>query len=313
MSWLSNLETTPGGVGWRRQLLRALVLVTIPSVASVVFNLVRSDGLPLIALGDYTDAILVPCPENPIEAEPVHVDGLPMGTGDVVYVDARSPGEFLAWHIIGAISIPHRALQTDDYEAEIDRDLEPLSAFRAMPIVVCGDEQLGSGRSLAAVLREHGFADVRYLVGGCDSWLQADRPVERTNDGAAALGVDDIPADLEGLFVVDARFSRYYRRGRLPGAVCVSYTMVSGPEDTRLDPIRNTVDQRVLVYGSASRGEGESLARLLAANGWHDVSFLTGGFEAWRDAGRPIESDSASSDATPAEGSGTTAGEGRTE
>jgi rhodanese-related sulfurtransferase len=83
------------------------------------------------------------------------------GDGDpaVVVVDVRSPAEYDAGHVDGAINIPIDAL--DARADELRRD--------ALVVTVCGK---GGGRSdrAAQVLRDLGFPAVRPLCGGTQAW-----------------------------------------------------------------------------------------------------------------------------------------------
>ena len=292
MSWLNELRERPTERRWRRVMWVAVVLTAVPSVMSIAFNLVRTDGLPLISDTDYIDEILVPCPENVVEAEAVSLETLPEDLRGFVVVDARTHGEFLAGHIPSAINIPHRTIANadSDYDEAISGDLQPISNAVAEPIVVCGDTQSSSGRNLASVMLENGFTSVQYLVGGCEAWTAAGRDFEDIAQGVVMVEVSDLSPELEGLVVVDARFSRYYRQGHLPGALVITYRMLEGADDDRLDPIGGIEGTSILVYGSEGRGEGEDLARVLADGGWPGVRCLQGGFEAWEAVGYPIES-----------------------
>lgn len=290
MGWLNELKEQPTERRWRRVVWVAIILTIVPSVASIAFNLVRPGGLPLISDTDYLDEILVPCPENVVEAEPVSLDALPSDLNGFVVVDARTHGEFLAGHIPSAINIPHRTIANVDanYEEAIAADLQPLRGHEEEAIIVCG-AQLSSGRDLASVLLENGFASVRYLQGGCEAWTAAGRGFEGVAEGVVMVDVSELSTGLEGFVVVDARFSRYYRQGHLPGALVITYRMLEGVDDDRLDPIRGITGTSIIVYGSAGRGEGEDLARILADGGWPGVRCLEGGFEAWEEAEYPIE------------------------
>jgi rhodanese-related sulfurtransferase len=292
--WIDALVEDPAERRLRRLALPALLLVAVPSVVAIGVDLVRPGGLPLVADTDYRDEILVPCPENVKEARSVRLDELPPVSGKtdgIVWVDARTPGEYVAGHVPGALSIPYRAVRRDDpeFRAAFDRDLAPLRGVPGSRIVVCGDERIASGRNLAALLLERGFAGVRYLEGGCESWAADGRPFDRPAAGARAVAIGDLPADLTGWTIVDARFSRNFRRSHVPGALSIPYRVLEGPADGKLAPLRGISGVRILAYGSEARGEGKDLAELLAAGGWPGASYLEGGFEAWEAAGRPIE------------------------
>jgi len=299
MRWIEAMREEPGERRIGRLALRVAVLVALPALAALAVDLARPDGLPLVADTDYRNEILVPCPENPLEAKAVALADLPADFAGLTVVDARSQGEYLAGHVPHAISIPHRTLHTADaaFKAALAKDLEPLRGVPGAKILVCGDERTGSGRDFAAVLLDSGFSGVRYLAGGCAAWEAAGRQIERPATGAAAVKVVDLPADAKGLTIVDARFSRNFRRAHVPGALSIPYRMLSGPQDEKLAPLHGIPGASILVYGAADRGEGKDLAEILAANGWFGVRYIDGGFEAWEAAGRPVQG--AESEAAP--------------
>ncbi|HEU5249244.1 MAG TPA: rhodanese-like domain-containing protein [Thermoanaerobaculia bacterium] len=78
----------------------------------------------------------------------------------MLIVDVRSPTEFAAGHVDGAVNIPLDVLEAR--APEIPRD--------ALVVTVCGK---GGGRSAQAadLLRARGFASARSLCGGTEAWL----------------------------------------------------------------------------------------------------------------------------------------------
>ena len=282
---------------WRRVAVQAALLCWIPALLALAVNHVRDGGIPLVADTDYADDILVPCPENLIEADPVELAALSSDLAGLTIIDTRPRGDFLAGHIPGAMNIPLRPVGADHavYQGAIRNDLAPLTELapllelRDVEIVVCGDPRLRSGQNMASVILEQGFRNVRYLAGGCNAWLEAGWSFAGVQDGVLAVTVADLPADLHGMTIIDARFGRYYRRGHVPEAISIPYMMVSGPEDARLDPIRGIPADTILVYGDATRGEGQNLARVLADAGWPGVRYLEGGFDAWVADHRPTQ------------------------
>lgn len=84
-------------------------------------------------------------------------------------LDVRTPEEFSAGHVPGAINIPHDQLASR---------LAELPASRDEPVVV----YCRSGRRAALaedVLRKNGYSNVRHLKGDIVGWEAASRPVER--------------------------------------------------------------------------------------------------------------------------------------
>ena len=86
-----------------------------------------------------------------------------------VVLDVRTPQEYEAGHVPGAINVPHKALP--------DRLAEVLS-FRDREVVVYCE---GGKRSAmaGAVLREAGFASVRQLQGHMIEWRRQRLPENR--------------------------------------------------------------------------------------------------------------------------------------
>jgi rhodanese-related sulfurtransferase len=90
--------------------------------------------------------------------EPSQLDAL-RSLRPLIVVDVRSPSEFAAGHVSGAVNVPLDAL--DDRHEELRRE--------ALLVTVCGK---GGGRSERAAerLRELGFKHVRSLCGGTYAW-----------------------------------------------------------------------------------------------------------------------------------------------
>ena len=89
--------------------------------------------------------------------------------GDAPLVlDVRTPEEFEAGHIPGAVNVPI---------AELEARLAELERYRSEEVVV----HCQSGRRAAAaeeILLEAGFTDVRDLSGHMAGWQQGGHPVE---------------------------------------------------------------------------------------------------------------------------------------
>jgi rhodanese-related sulfurtransferase len=97
-------------------------------------------------------------------------------------------------------------------------------------------------------------------------------------------------AERDEAVVVDLRDADELAAGVIPGAVHVPRGMLefradpaSSYHDDRLRP-----DARVLLH-CASGGRSALAAQTLRSLGYQDVAHLEGGFNAWRDAGMPVE------------------------
>ncbi len=85
---------------------------------------------------------------------------------DVLVVDVRSPAEFAAAHVPGAINIPL---------AELTQRIDELPPNRAV-IVTCRTGRRSS--EAARILRSEGLDNVHNLVGGLRAWQKAGLPTE---------------------------------------------------------------------------------------------------------------------------------------
>jgi phage shock protein E len=105
-------------------------------------------------------------PTGPIAAQEL-AKRIAGGTAPAI-VDVRTPAEYAAGHIPGAINIPHTELATR---------LAELPGKKSTEIVV---HCQGGGRAAAAekVLAEQGYTDVRDLQGHFGGWIQQGLPVE---------------------------------------------------------------------------------------------------------------------------------------
>jgi len=83
-------------------------------------------------------------------------------------LDVRTPEEFAAGHVPGAINIPYTELEERYSELELEGSDEL--------VVYC---QSGRRAAIAeAALSELGFTNVRDLDGHIAAWKQAERPLE---------------------------------------------------------------------------------------------------------------------------------------
>ncbi|MEV8093455.1 rhodanese-like domain-containing protein [Kitasatospora sp. NPDC085879] len=101
--------------------------------------------------------------------------------GELTVVDVRTPGEYAAGHLPGALNVPLDAL---------DGLLPALrsAADRGDLLLVCASGAR-SGQA-AAVLAGHGV-DTATLTGGTAAWAQRGHPLERAEDGGRAAWAMD--------------------------------------------------------------------------------------------------------------------------
>ena len=91
------------------------------------------------------------------------------GDPALVVLDVRTPAEFAAGHVPGAINVPHD---------QVAGRLPELAGLRDKDVVVyCG---MGRRAALALeVLGKNGYTRLRHLDGDMQGWVAAGRPVEK--------------------------------------------------------------------------------------------------------------------------------------
>jgi hydroxyacylglutathione hydrolase len=89
------------------------------------------------------------------------------GTAPAI-LDVRTPAEYAAGHVRGAVNIPFN---------EVGRRATELDSLRERPLIVyCGH---GPRAWMAGVvLRRHGFRHIRFLSGHMAGWRRAGLPEE---------------------------------------------------------------------------------------------------------------------------------------
>lgn len=92
---------------------------------------------------------------------------LSKGITDIVVLDMRSPAQYQAGHICGALSFPHRTM-TAETLLSLDRDKVYVTYCDG---IGCNGSTKGAWKLAAAGYR------VKELIGGLDFWLRDRHPV----------------------------------------------------------------------------------------------------------------------------------------
>lgn len=90
-------------------------------------------------------------------------------TSDWVILDVRSPEEYAAGHVPGAINISH---------LEIEQNIQQLSAFKDKPVVLYCRSGKRAAKA-ADVLLTHDFSQLKHLQGDMLGWQEDGLNVEK--------------------------------------------------------------------------------------------------------------------------------------
>jgi thiosulfate/3-mercaptopyruvate sulfurtransferase len=229
-------------------------------------------------------------------------------------------------HVPGAVALPLAWLDRVD-EPEIRRLLADKAVAADRRVVVYGaDIDTGDARRAASRLADLGVATPAALEGGFAAWAADDRlPVDRLRKHDRLVHIDWLRRVLVGepaesaptgrflLFHVNFGVPEEYDESHLPGAFHLDTNRLEDPVDwnrrspealdTALRELGISHDTTVVVYGRDTEGDanekwpGRRAGQIAATRallilryaGVEDVRLLDGGYDAWVQAGFPVE------------------------
>ncbi len=184
-------------------------------------------------------------------------------------LDARPAAMSAAGHIPGAVSVglgPDFAIWAGwltPYEREV--------------VLILGDD--AQYADVRTELRRIGIDDVAgYLTGGMSAWQAAGKPVEAME----TIQVKDLASRRSLYTVLDVRDRTEWAGGHIPGALNAS----AGDLAQGAAAPCNGTGKVAVICGTGFRSAVAS--SLLQQRGQHDVVNVTGGMDAWRQAGLPV-------------------------
>lgn len=147
-----------------------LVLLAVSIIVAAGVNMLRPDPLPW--LGDFAEKEYEEAAAKGLEPMTPGEAAAFLGADDYLFIDARTPEEFAAGHVSGAVSLPSEAIfgDMDAATKDIPKD--------ATLIVYCGDIACGKSKELAESLKAAGFTKVVTMPEGMEGWLAAGHKTE---------------------------------------------------------------------------------------------------------------------------------------
>jgi rhodanese-related sulfurtransferase len=178
-----------------RDLKLAVVILLASSVVAVATNAARTRGhVPWVAseppkttppgpekVGSEGDA-KPPQPEEPFDpARHVNIDQVfeHVAAGTARFVDARKPEEFALGHIRGAMNVPSESVY-----ASVET-VQQFIGTGELVIVYCGGGHCEASHTVADVLRQFGYDNVRIYRNGWEELMKSGRLSEVIEEGAA--------------------------------------------------------------------------------------------------------------------------------
>jgi rhodanese-related sulfurtransferase len=158
---------------WRPALVSAAALLLAAVLLGSLVNALRPSPLPWAADWSLHVETLARQSAVPVVYLP-ELKSLFASPAPPVFVDARSPADYAASRIPGAVSIP-----SPGDEPDFAAFASALQNNLAAPVVVyCSAIDCTDALDVARNLRDRGFSSVRLYPGGFAEWTRYDNPVE---------------------------------------------------------------------------------------------------------------------------------------
>ena len=199
-----------------------------------------------------------------------------MAEGHVV-VDARSSAEFGAGHIPGAYNIQMASSEFEQRVGWVTPDEAPiiLVTNNAAEAQKC----IYNMAFIALDMRVSG-----YLFEGMEAWMGAGKAVQTTPQ----IDVHTLQRKLSenGLHVLDVRDFEEWDEGHIQGAHFMPYTSLAPQLDipAQIDNLEVGLDQQLAVTCATGKRSSTAVSMLLRY-GYKNLYNVTGGMEAWENAG----------------------------
>jgi rhodanese-related sulfurtransferase len=152
-----------------KSLFQAALLLLVGILLGSAINSLRHDGLAWVGHFSPPETGASVLPITITEAWRDYQKGL------VQFVDARSPSEYAAGHLPGAVNVP-----AEGAEAQAGRIKLPAGR---MLVIYCSDPACPRSAELASVLDRQGMKGLRVMPEGWAGWYDAGLPFEGKGGG----------------------------------------------------------------------------------------------------------------------------------
>jgi len=154
-----------------------VILLGLSIAAAFMVNYFLPDGIALVGQWDTSQGVVTAMAKNDIVIEGIEIGTVDearqlFDSGEYVFVDARSPEDYEAGHIPGAVSLP------------VGQSEERLAAFleryppEASIITYCSGRTCQDSHHLAEFLLEFGYDNVTVFIDGFPGWEAEGHPIE---------------------------------------------------------------------------------------------------------------------------------------
>ncbi len=192
--------------------------------------------------------------------------------------DARPHLEYSISHIPGAINVAAKpGVPKSQYVSDVTEIGRVVRGKEAPIVLYCNGPFCGKSKRLSEELLEAGYSNVRRYQLGAPTWRALVGTMQIEPDGLRYVRSGDRTA-----VWIDARGGADFAAGSLPGAVNLIKAEVGKAKDDGRLPMDDH-NTRIVVF-SSSGVQAREVADEIAKNGFHNVAFFDGDFDALRRA-----------------------------
>lgn len=160
-------------VRWRTPLWLELAFILLfGGGLAVAMNMAREAPVPWVA--DFAALDRREALRRGLESIDSHGAVTMLGKPGVVFLDARTSGEFALGHVAGAKNLPQEAMYGDLDALARDLGLSPDDRL----VVYCGNLLCDRSKELAEALRTAGYPYVTIVTDGFEGWMAVGGPTE---------------------------------------------------------------------------------------------------------------------------------------
>lgn len=162
---------------------QAVIILMLSSILGLGINLISPNSIPYI--GKYRSISSGNEPVIPPDADPgdpqfiaLDLAELDHQAGDVIFVDARDPEEFICGTIPGSVNIPFDYLPEGELRPYLDSAMSHPDEDHRI-VTFCSGEECDLSLHLGRNLQAEGYTNVAIFFGGAREWEQAGLEMER--------------------------------------------------------------------------------------------------------------------------------------
>ena len=153
------------------------IILGVSIVTALTVNYLSPAGIALVGQWNTSQGVVTAKAKNDIIIGGIEIQTVDRAkklydSGNYIFVDARSPDDYEAGHIKGAVSFP-----VGQFQEKIATFLESYPP-EASIVTYCSDRTCQDSHHLAELLLESGYDNVAVFIDGFPGWEAEGHPIE---------------------------------------------------------------------------------------------------------------------------------------